>query len=161
MDCSPPDSSVHGIFQARILECAVISFSRVSFQLKDPIHIFCLTGGLFTTEPPGKSFIFGDMVKTLKIHPLSKFPVLVINNLILLYWDFVLLEPRSSISLFPQHLSAIFLLSASMILTILESTDKWNHTMLSFCIWSISFSILSSRLIWCTFRLFPYLDYCE
>ena len=27
-DCSPPGSSVHGIFQARILECIAISFSR-------------------------------------------------------------------------------------------------------------------------------------
>ena len=28
MDCSLPGSSVHGIFQARILECIVISFSK-------------------------------------------------------------------------------------------------------------------------------------
>ena len=27
MDCSPPGSSVHGIFQARILEWVAISFS--------------------------------------------------------------------------------------------------------------------------------------
>ena len=30
MDCSPPRSSVHGMFQARILEGVAISFSRVS-----------------------------------------------------------------------------------------------------------------------------------
>ena len=30
MDCSPPGFSVHGISQARILECAAISFSRGS-----------------------------------------------------------------------------------------------------------------------------------
>ena len=29
MDCSPPDSSVHGIFQARTLEWVAIPFSRV------------------------------------------------------------------------------------------------------------------------------------
>ena len=29
MDCSPPDSSVHGILQARILEWLAISFSIV------------------------------------------------------------------------------------------------------------------------------------
>ena len=28
MDCSPPGSSIHGIFQARILEWVAISFSR-------------------------------------------------------------------------------------------------------------------------------------
>ena len=32
MDCSSPGSSVHGIFQARILEWAAISFSRESSQ---------------------------------------------------------------------------------------------------------------------------------
>ena len=35
MDCSPPDPSVHGIFQARILECVAISSSRGSSQLGD------------------------------------------------------------------------------------------------------------------------------
>ena len=29
MDCSPPGSSVHGIFQVRILEWVAISFSKV------------------------------------------------------------------------------------------------------------------------------------
>ena len=28
MDCSPPGSSVHGIFQARVLEGGAIAFSR-------------------------------------------------------------------------------------------------------------------------------------
>ena len=35
MDCSPPSSSVHGIFQARILEWVAISFSRGSSWLRD------------------------------------------------------------------------------------------------------------------------------
>ena len=29
MDCSLPGSSVHGVFQARILECVAISFSNL------------------------------------------------------------------------------------------------------------------------------------
>ena len=34
MDCSPPGSSIHGIFQARVLEWGVIAFSEVdSIQL--------------------------------------------------------------------------------------------------------------------------------
>jgi hypothetical protein len=33
VDCSPPGSSVHGVLQARIPECVVISFSR---DLPDP-----------------------------------------------------------------------------------------------------------------------------
>ena len=35
MDCSPPGSSVPGIFQARILEWVAISFSRGSSKLRD------------------------------------------------------------------------------------------------------------------------------
>ena len=35
MDCSPPGSSVHGIFQARILEWVAISFSRGSSPSRD------------------------------------------------------------------------------------------------------------------------------
>ena len=29
MDCSPPGSSIHGIFQARVLEWGAIAFSTV------------------------------------------------------------------------------------------------------------------------------------
>ena len=38
MDCSLPGSSVHGIFQARILEWIAISFSRGSSQLRNLLH---------------------------------------------------------------------------------------------------------------------------
>ena len=53
MDCSPPGSSVHGIFQARILEWAVISCSRGSSRsVIKPKSLVCpaLAGGFFTTE---------------------------------------------------------------------------------------------------------------
>ena len=33
-DCSPPVSFIHGIFQARILECVAISFSRGIFAIQ-------------------------------------------------------------------------------------------------------------------------------
>ena len=35
MDCSPPGSSIHGIFQTRVLEWAAISFSRGSSRPRD------------------------------------------------------------------------------------------------------------------------------
>ena len=35
MDCSPPGSSIHGIFQARVLGWVAISFSRESSQPRD------------------------------------------------------------------------------------------------------------------------------
>ena len=42
MDYSPPGSSVHGIFQARILECVSISFSRRSSWPRDGTSFLCL-----------------------------------------------------------------------------------------------------------------------
>ena len=41
MDCSPPGSSVHTIFQRRLLEWVVISFSEGSSWSKDWTHIPC------------------------------------------------------------------------------------------------------------------------
>ena len=42
MDCSLPDSSVHGIFQAKILEWVALPFSRGFSQPRDWTHIFCI-----------------------------------------------------------------------------------------------------------------------
>ena len=47
MDCSPPGSSVHGIFQARILEWVAISFSRGSSQSRDWTQVSCIAGRCF------------------------------------------------------------------------------------------------------------------
>ena len=42
MDCSPPDFSVHGIIQARILEWITISSSRGSSWPRDWTHVSCI-----------------------------------------------------------------------------------------------------------------------
>ena len=42
MDCGLPDSSVHGIFQARILQWVAISHSRGSSQPRDQTLISCI-----------------------------------------------------------------------------------------------------------------------
>ena len=41
MDYGPPRSSVHGIFQARILEWVAIFYSRPSSQPRDQTHVSC------------------------------------------------------------------------------------------------------------------------
>ena len=48
MDCSPPGSSVHGIFQARILEWVAIRFSRESSQPRDRSPVSRIVGRSFT-----------------------------------------------------------------------------------------------------------------
>ena len=53
MDCSPPGSSVHGIFQARILEGVARPSSRGSSPPTDWAWVSCVSciaGGFFTTE---------------------------------------------------------------------------------------------------------------
>ena len=42
MDCSPPSSTARGIFQARIPEWVVISFSRISSWPKDLTRVSCI-----------------------------------------------------------------------------------------------------------------------
>ena len=48
MDCSLPGSSVHGIFQARVLEWIAISFSRGSSQPRDQTRVSCIVDRCFT-----------------------------------------------------------------------------------------------------------------
>ena len=49
MDCSLQGSSVHGIFQIRILEWVAIPFSKgESSWSKDRIQVSCIIGSFFT-----------------------------------------------------------------------------------------------------------------
>ena len=48
MDCSPPGFSIHGIFQATVLEWVAISFSRRSSQPRDWTWVSCIAGRHFT-----------------------------------------------------------------------------------------------------------------
>ena len=60
MDCSPPGSSVHGIFQARILEWASDSYSRGSSRPGDPTCISvspALADGFFTTSATWEALV--------------------------------------------------------------------------------------------------------
>ena len=57
-------SSVHGIFQARILEWVTISYSRGSAQPRDQTQVSCAAGGFFTIKPPGKPMRAGVVVQS-------------------------------------------------------------------------------------------------
>ena len=54
MDCSPPDSSVHGMLQPRILEWVATSFSRGSSQPRDWTCISCIGRQILYHSSPGK-----------------------------------------------------------------------------------------------------------
>ena len=65
IDCSPPDSSVHGILQIRILEWVAISSSRGSSQPRNRTWVSwvsCFAGRFFTTQPSTDCLqIFSDL----------------------------------------------------------------------------------------------------
>ena len=42
MDCSPPDSSVHGILQARILEWIAVPFSSLAMEMVSELEVCVL-----------------------------------------------------------------------------------------------------------------------
>ena len=68
MYCSLPDSSVRGIFPARILEWVATYFSRGSSQPRNWSQVSCTAGGYFTAEPSGKpQAVDGHNIKRCKL----------------------------------------------------------------------------------------------
>ena len=62
IDCNPPGSSIHGILQARILECVAMPSSRGSSQPRDQTcvsHVSCVGRRFFTTSTICTSNDFG------------------------------------------------------------------------------------------------------
>ena len=58
MDCSPSGSSVHGIFQAWILEWVAISFSRGPSRPRDRTRVSCIVGRRFTVQATREAIVF-------------------------------------------------------------------------------------------------------
>ena len=57
MNCSLPGSFVHGIFQARVLEWAVISFFRGSSQPRDRTQVSCIADRRFTVWATSEAYL--------------------------------------------------------------------------------------------------------
>ena len=53
MDCSLPDFSIRGIFQARVPEWVAISFTRGSSWPRDQTQVFHFAGIRLSSDPPG------------------------------------------------------------------------------------------------------------
>ena len=79
MGCSLPGSSVHGIFQARILEWVAMLFSRGSSRPRDQTLVSCIAG---------------------RLYHLSHQLIVIVKNRLLLMWNSMLL---AIISAFPSH----------------------------------------------------------
>ena len=81
MNCSTPGSSVHGIFQARILQWVAIPFSKGSFPIRDRTWVSCISSRFFTAWPPRKPImcvlccvvlshsVMSDSLRTHRLQP--------------------------------------------------------------------------------------------
>ena len=74
MDCSLPGSSVHGVFQARVLEWGAIAFSNIytTIYKREPVGICCGTQGTQTgalwQQRGGMGWKVGGRFKTVGTH---------------------------------------------------------------------------------------------
>ena len=79
MDCSLPGSSVHGIFQARVLEWGAIAFSRLGPKV---LHINKLSGDAsFTQNVVHASHLVKQVNRNLSHHPIESLTVILIKNI--------------------------------------------------------------------------------
>ena len=69
IDCSLQGSSVHGIFQARILNWVTIPFSRVSSQPRDQTRVSCVAGRWATREARSKTRVYSNFPVASRIWP--------------------------------------------------------------------------------------------
>ena len=95
MDCSPPASSVHGVFQARTLEWVAMPSCRGPSQPRDGTQVFRIAGRFFTESPgkPKKVFII-SFPKKVKVKvaqscltPATPWTLLSMEFLRPEYWD--------------------------------------------------------------------------
>ena len=86
MDCSFPGSSVHGIFQARVLEWGVIAFSELScLGVNNFTNLFSVYVFLFLCLPVFSSISF---LPCLNCSSISSFIVESLDYWLLLYFIF-------------------------------------------------------------------------
>ena len=82
MDCSLPGSSVHGIFQARILEWVAISFSRRSSWPRDWTQVSHIIGRRFTAWATREVLIVNLFKLQVQMHT---FPLTIFKHFLLKY----------------------------------------------------------------------------
>ena len=139
MDCGPPGSSVHGISQARILECVAMPSSRGSSRPRDRTHVMHLLHWQADSSP---------------LAPLGKPPVYM--------WWCVYVKPNPPVYLSSSYPLVTCLFSTSVTLLLFY---KWVHLFflphisntiryLSFCVWLASLSMTIS--FDCFFLLFTW-----
>ena len=83
IDCRPPDVSVHGILQARILECVAIVLSRGSSPPRDRTHISHIAHRFFTIQATKEAYFIFPLV--MCAFSINKLFILFDNSAIILF----------------------------------------------------------------------------
>ena len=91
MDCSLPGFSVHGILQARILQCVAISSSRGSSPPRDRTWVSCIAGGCWSPAPAARDSTWrGERCRQEKLRqPLILLGLPVYFKLMILFYTFI------------------------------------------------------------------------
>ena len=71
MDYSPPDSSVHGILQAKTLEWIAMRSSRESSQARDWTQVTDIAGSFFTTSATWEAQVILWIIANTDLFPSS------------------------------------------------------------------------------------------
>ena len=82
MDCSLPGSSIHGIFQARVLEWGAIAFSRINHRY---IYICPLPLEAPSHFPPHPTHLGCHRVWGLSSLSYSKFPLSILHKVMYMF----------------------------------------------------------------------------
>ena len=83
IDCSPPDFSVQGILQARILEWVAILLSRGSFPPRDRTHTSHIAHRFFTIRATKEAYFIFPLV--MCVFSINKLFILSDNFAIILF----------------------------------------------------------------------------
>ena len=129
MDCSPPGSSVHGIFQARYWNLSPFWNTRIHFLLQIFLTqrsnwVSYFSDRLFTTEPPGKpnDTLIGNF--TTRVDPTSA-PLQLRSSMLVLRVSWWSLSHWNSFS--PEYLA-----SCSQIAQFVQSSNT-QHICTALC----------------------------
>ena len=86
LQCSPPASSVHGVLQARTLECVAVLFSREFSQPRDWAQVSRMAGGFFTIRATREALWPEEWRISTKRVALSSFIILIFLGFLSFHW---------------------------------------------------------------------------
>ena len=135
MDCSLLGSSIHGIFQARVLEWVAISFSRRSSWPRDRTRVSRIVGRHKPSEPPGK-----EGASSLSLHTQS-----LRKDYLSTQWEGAVYKPGRESLNWPCWHPDLRLLAFRTVRKFLlfKLPSLWYFIMVAWAGWDIPFSFFS------------------